>query len=94
MTTPGAPRGRQAVTQAFCPDCRTMREVMDEYLTDDGDQYRENAGQGSGAPTYLARPLECGHSADDGSGRPAVSPDFQPDPALVDRVAELQRGGC
>lgn len=70
--------------RAWCADCRSMQQVMDTYLTDTGDgerRFRE----------YVAQPLGCGHSAGDGSDRPAVDPRFRPDPQLVDRLVELQQ---
>lgn len=65
--------------RAFCPTCRTMREVMDEYLTDTHE-----------GPEYVARPLECGHDAGDGGGLPPRR--REPDRSLVQRVADLQEG--
>lgn len=73
------------MTRAFCPTCRTMREVMDEYLTDDGQDPPVER---------LARPLECGHDADDGGGSPyrPRPPDSRRTQELIARVVELQKG--
>jgi hypothetical protein len=73
------------MSTAFCPTCRTMREVMDEYETDTGDRYMP------GPRTYQARPLECGHDAGDGGGLP---PRRRPidDRAVKQRLIELQEG--
>lgn len=69
--------------RAFCPTCRTMREVMDEYETDIHER-----------PVYVARPLECGHNADDGGGLP-YKPRLASRAAIerkVVEVVELQEG--
>lgn len=73
---------------AFCVICRARSEVMDTYLTDDGDRLRSDAAAG---PGYLARPLACGHDAGDGGGQPYRSRPVD-DRALVEEVDRLQRG--
>lgn len=58
-----------------------MREVMDEYETDTHE-----------GPVYVARPLECGHDADDGGGRPCTLrlPSVRRTADQIKRVSELQ----
>lgn len=70
------------MSQAFCPTCRTMKQVMDEYRTGPRDK------------EYVARPLECGHDAGDGGGLPyrPRPVNRRREQALVERVAELQEG--
>lgn len=80
MTTTTTPYG-----SAWCATCRTRQPIMDEYLTDSGDAL-------PAFQEFLAQPLACGHSAGDGSDRPAVDPRFRPDPTLVDRLVALQAG--
>lgn len=67
---------------AWCPTCRTSREVMDTYDTDDPH------GRGT---TYVARPLACGHDAGDGGGTPPRRTPVD-DAVLVARLAALQGG--
>lgn len=69
-------------TLAWCPTCRTRREVMDTYATDTGDSRPSFTA-------YVAQPLECGHDAGDGGGgtpRPAT----RQDPDLLARLVALQ----
>ena len=72
---------------AWCPTCRTHREVMDTYDTDEGDRYGDRP---TDRRPYSARPLECGHNAADGGSPPSQARPTH-DPTLVTRVADLQR---
>lgn len=70
---------------AYCPTCRTSRQVMDTYDTDTGDS----------RPTfvaYTAQALECGHDAGDGGSTPMLPSiaSAHSQALLVDRVAALQ----
>jgi hypothetical protein len=69
-----------AATTAWCGTCRTRREVMDEYRTEDRHGHE-----------YLAQPLACGHDANDGGHR-APRPRVRRDASLVQRLVALQDG--
>jgi hypothetical protein len=74
-----------ATDTAYCPTCRTHREVMDTYETDDGARYSD------GDRARVARPLSCGHDAGDGGHTPYPARPVR-DTDLVQRVADLQAG--
>jgi hypothetical protein len=68
---------------AWCPTCRTRREVMDTYATDTGDSRVPQVD-------YTAQPLECGHDASDGGATPPAARRVN-DAALVAQVSALQQ---
>lgn len=73
--------------RVFCPTCRTMREVMDTYETDDGDSRGVTTSR-------IAQPLECGHDAGDGGGTPYRGRPTSPEEMRrkVQAVVEAQEG--
>jgi hypothetical protein len=74
--------------RAWCNMCRATRLVVDTFETDEGDAYAENA-RGHQRRARIARPLDCGHDADEGR-EPYDPPAVTDDRALVARVVALQ----
>jgi hypothetical protein len=73
---------------AYCPTCRTHREVMDTYDTDDGDRYGTRPHD---RHPRVARPLSCGHDANDGGAAPPAARRVDTTDTLAALVA-LQEG--